>query len=163
VEAARAIAAACGHLPLALRIAGARLADDPELTVTELAGLLSDERRRLDELTVGGASVRTTLGAAARGVSDPARRALAVLAAADSGEPPGSAILTLLDDADAGKLAPELVGAGLLHRVSGDGRHGRSYRLHPLVQAYADELSSSRLITTRVGERRITSRNPACS
>ena len=38
LEAARAIAAACGHLPLALRIAGARLADDPELTVTDLAG-----------------------------------------------------------------------------------------------------------------------------
>ena len=43
VEAARAIASACGHLPLALRIAGARLADDPELTVTDLAALLSDE------------------------------------------------------------------------------------------------------------------------
>jgi len=163
VEAARAIAAACGHLPLALRIAGARLADDPELTVTDLAVLLSDESRRLDELTVGGASVRTRLGTAARGVSDPARHALALLAAADSCEKPGSVIVTLLDDADAGKLAPELVGAGLLHRVSGDGRHGRSYRLHPFVQAYAGELSSSRLITTRVGERRTTSRNPARS
>ena len=163
VEAARAIAAACGHLPLALRIAGARLADDPELTVTDLAGLLSDESRRLDELTVGGASVRTRLGTAARGVSDPARHALALLAAADSGEKPGSVIVTLLDDADAGKLAPELVGAGLLHRVSGDGRNGRSYRLHPFVQAYAGELSSARLITTRVGERRTTSRNPARS
>ena len=42
-DAARAIAAACGNLPLALRIAGARLADEPDLTVTELAGLLSDE------------------------------------------------------------------------------------------------------------------------
>ncbi|HUZ51508.1 MAG TPA: BTAD domain-containing putative transcriptional regulator [Streptosporangiaceae bacterium] len=163
VEAARAIASACGHLPLALRIAGARLADDPELTVTDLAALLSDESRRLDELTVGGASVRTRLGAAAQSVSDPARRALAFLAAADSCETPGSVIVTLLDDADAGKLAPELVGAGLLHRVSSDGKHGRSYRLHPLAQAYAGELLSSRLITTRVGERRTTSRNPARS
>ena len=140
-EAARAIASACGHLPLALRIAGARLADDNELTVTELAALLSDESRRLDELAVGGASVRTRLGVAARGVSGSARRALALLAAAGPPETPGSVIAKLVDEGDSGNVAPELADAGLLHRVSGDGDYGRrSYRLHPLIRAYAGEL-----------------------
>jgi len=194
-EPARSITSACGHLPLALRIAGARLADDPELTVTELAGLLSDESRRLDELAVGGASVRTRLGVATRGVSGPARSALALLAAAGPRETPGSVIATLVDDASAGNVAPELADAGLLHRVSGNGDYAdRSYRLHPLVRAYAGELladadpdtigaatgrlrasgwldlaghataaSRWRLITSRVGERRTTSWNPARS
>ncbi len=70
-EAARAIAEACGHLPLALRIAGARLADEPDLTVTELAELLADEGRRLDELTVGNVSMRSRLGTAAHGRQRP--------------------------------------------------------------------------------------------
>jgi len=139
--AARSIASSCGHLPLALRIAGTRLADDPDLTVTDLAGLLSDEDRRLDELAVGGASVRTSLGTAAEGVSSPARRALARLAVAGSPQTPGSAIITLSGDAETGKVAPELTDAGLLRRVSGNGEHGgTSYRVHPLVRAYAGEL-----------------------
>lgn len=141
-EAACAIAAACGNLPLALRIAGARLADDPDLTVTELAALLSDENRRLDELTVGQASVRTRLGTAAHGVSDPARRALALLAAG-AREAPGSLIAGHEDDG-AGKVAPELADAGLLNRVHGGDRPpGRNYAMHPLVRAFAGELLRS--------------------
>jgi hypothetical protein len=136
-DAAKAIAAACGYLPLALRIAGARLADDPELTVTELALLLSDESRRLDELTVGQVSVRTRLGTAAFGVSDPARYALVLLA---NGQ--GTAIEIFSDDPRTNKAAPELADAGLLDQVSGNGSHGngRGYQLHPLVRAYAGEL-----------------------
>jgi len=197
-EAAMAIAAACGHLPLALRIAGARLADDPELTVTDLAALLADESRRLDELTVGAASVRTRLGTAAGAVSTPARRALALLAAAGPAETPGSVIASM-GNPGGRKVAPELADAGLLYRSYGRGQDGdASYTMHPLVRAYAGELrrqarahqprahqaradqaradqaradqapphsglASSRRITTRVGERRTTSRNPARS
>jgi len=140
-DAAKAIAAACGYLPLALRIAGARLADDPELTVTELALLLSDESRRLDELTIGQVSVRTRMGTAAFGVSDPARYALVLLANGQRNGP-GSAIETLSDDPRTNKAAPELADAGLLDQVSGNGSHGngRGYQLHPLVRAFAGEL-----------------------
>ena len=62
-----AIAAACGHLPLALRIAGARLAEDPGLALAALASGLADESSRLDELEVGDASVRTSPWARRRG------------------------------------------------------------------------------------------------
>jgi hypothetical protein len=137
-EAARAIASWCGHLPLALRIAGSRLADDPDLTVTDLAASLSDNSRRLDELAVGGVSVRTRLGTATDVVSGPARRALASIAAARPHEDQGSAIVTLADDCFTCKVAPELADAGLLDRVNGNGEHGRkSFRVHPLVLAYA--------------------------
>src|SRR5258706_2276471 len=81
-DAARSIASACGYLPLALRIAGARLADAPELTTADLASLLVDERRRLGELEVGDVSMRTRLGTVAKAVSGQARAPLALPAAA---------------------------------------------------------------------------------
>src|SRR5260221_4144309 len=81
-DAARSIASACGYLPLALRIAGARLADAPELTMADLASLLVDERRRLGELEVGDVSMRTRLGTVAKAVSGQARRGPGPLAPA---------------------------------------------------------------------------------
>jgi hypothetical protein len=161
--AARAIADACGNLPLALRIAGARLAGDPELTVTELAHLLSDESRRLDELAVGQASMRTTITAAAQGISAQARQALALLTVGhrDSANP---AIAALMEGPAGNDIAAELADAGLLDRMAGFG-----YRLHPLVRLLASDWpphvdpASSRRITTRVGDRRTTSANPARS
>jgi hypothetical protein len=180
-DAARSIASACGHLPLALRIVGARLADDPELTMVGLTSLFADERGRLDELQIGEVSVRAMLSAAATAVSDRARRALALLAAADQRMISGSAVAALLDDTGAINVAPELADAGLLNRVSANGQFsGRMYIMHPLVRAYARglmaetdpglrfpplgaALASSRLITSRVGDRRTTSRNPARS
>jgi len=139
-EAARSIASACGHLPLALRIAGARLADDQELTMAGLASLLADGRRCLDELEIGEVSVRAMLGAAAGALSGRARRALALLAAADQREISGS-VMAVFDGAGARNVAPELADAGLLHRVTGDGgSSSRTYTMHPLVRAYAGEL-----------------------
>ncbi|MEU5259393.1 BTAD domain-containing putative transcriptional regulator [Amycolatopsis sp. NPDC021455] len=52
--AARALAALCGHLPLGLRVAAARLNARPSRPVRCLLARLSDERLRLAELAVGG-------------------------------------------------------------------------------------------------------------
>jgi hypothetical protein len=49
----------CGCLPLALRIAGARLAARPSWPVRALADRLADERTRLDELESGDLAVRS--------------------------------------------------------------------------------------------------------
>ncbi len=58
------IAALCGCLPLAVRVAGVRLATRPMLSAQRLAGLLQDESTRLDELAVrGGLAVRPSLAA----------------------------------------------------------------------------------------------------
>ena len=56
-DGASALAEACARLPLALRIAGSRLATRPEWTVTDLARRLDDGNRRLTELSLGESSV----------------------------------------------------------------------------------------------------------
>ena len=47
----------CGHLPLAIRIAGVRLAARPHWPLAKLAVRLSDARGRLDELATGDLAV----------------------------------------------------------------------------------------------------------
>ncbi|MGH3622994.1 MAG: BTAD domain-containing putative transcriptional regulator, partial [Sciscionella sp.] len=49
---AERIAELCGHLPLALRVAGAKLTARPHWSLARLLGRLADERHRLDELSV---------------------------------------------------------------------------------------------------------------
>lgn len=144
-ESALAIAALCGYLPLAIRIAGARLADDPDLSVPGLAELLGDDSRRLDELSVGDQSVRARFAVAARGLSGTARAVLALLAAAGPRDAPGWLVASMLfEDPAANLVAPALANVGLLHRVHGvpttGGSKGPAYRMHPLVRAYAGEL-----------------------
>ncbi|MFF7363302.1 BTAD domain-containing putative transcriptional regulator [Streptomyces sp. NPDC008125] len=60
-EAAAELAELCGHLPLALRIATARLRNRPRWTIRYLVERLRDETRRLDELRSGERSVAATL------------------------------------------------------------------------------------------------------
>ncbi|WP_204300056.1 AfsR/SARP family transcriptional regulator [Actinoplanes campanulatus] len=60
-EAARELAELCGHLPLALRIATARLRNRPQWTLRYLVGRLNDESRLLKELSSAERSVATTI------------------------------------------------------------------------------------------------------
>ncbi|ACU73334.1 transcriptional regulator, LuxR family [Catenulispora acidiphila DSM 44928] len=53
--------ALCGHLPLAIRIAAARLLSRPQMTVDDLCDQLRDERRRLKRLTAGDITVHGVL------------------------------------------------------------------------------------------------------
>ncbi|WP_245573197.1 helix-turn-helix domain-containing protein [Amycolatopsis benzoatilytica] len=57
-EAVRRVAKMCGGVPLALAIAGNRLASRSQWTVAHLADQLEDERRRLSVLTAGDLQVR---------------------------------------------------------------------------------------------------------
>jgi tetratricopeptide (TPR) repeat protein/transcriptional regulator with XRE-family HTH domain len=59
--ASATVAQACGRLPLALRIAGARLASHPHWTVSDLARRLTDERRTLHELNATDETLRASL------------------------------------------------------------------------------------------------------
>jgi hypothetical protein len=60
----------CCGLPLALRIAGIRLAVRPEWSIADFAEILADERCRLDELRGGGLSVRASLTASYRALTE---------------------------------------------------------------------------------------------
>lgn len=71
----------CGRLPLAVRIAAARLRARPDWPIAHLAARVADERRRLDELEIGQIGVRATLAVSfdhlARGRSGTDRAAAA--------------------------------------------------------------------------------------
>ena len=53
--------ALCGHLPLAIRIAAARLLSRPQMSIDDLCDQLRDERRRLKRLTAGDITVHGVL------------------------------------------------------------------------------------------------------
>ncbi len=60
----------CGHLPLALRIAGQLLAAHKTWPVARLEYMLSDERQRLDLLEAGDLQVRTAFQVSYRQLAD---------------------------------------------------------------------------------------------
>jgi DNA-binding SARP family transcriptional activator/tetratricopeptide (TPR) repeat protein len=140
-KAAAAVAGQCGHLPLALRIAGARLAARPHWDIGQLAGRLANETRRLDELQHGEMAVRPSISLSYQGASQPARRLLRRLALADAPVFSGWLAAALLDQppAEAGDVLDELVSARLVETTgTGSGVHSR-YRLHDLIRVYARE------------------------
>jgi DNA-binding SARP family transcriptional activator/Flp pilus assembly protein TadD len=144
-EAAAEVAAACGWLPLALRIAGARLAARPTWPVRALAERLGDAQRRLDELEIAETGVRASFAVSWRQLSsgsDAADRSLAaafaLLGVLDGPEMSVPVAARLLDQPeDAAERALErLVDAQLLETPS----PGR-YQLHDLVRLYVRELA----------------------
>ncbi|KDN18531.1 AfsR/SARP family transcriptional regulator [Amycolatopsis rifamycinica] len=137
---AERIIAACARLPLALRIAGSRLAIRPHLRLGELADRLEDEVRRLDELTVSDLAVRSSIALSYEGLRPPARRAFRLLGRCRLADLPAWAVTTLLDDPDADEAVEELVEASLLEARGADGTGEGRYRMHDLVRLYAAEL-----------------------
>ncbi|WSA50189.1 NB-ARC domain-containing protein [Nonomuraea fuscirosea] len=129
-EAALRIVRLCGHLPLALRIAGSRLARKPGWTLDHLAGRLGDERRRLDELSAGDLAVRGSLALGYRGLPDPERRLLRRLGALSA---PDFAPWVFGVD-----LEP-LAEAGLLQSRGLDEAGQERFGWHDLTRLYAAE------------------------
>ena len=135
---AERIITACARLPLALRIAGSRLAIRPHLRLGELADRLEDEVRRLDELTVSDLAVRSSIALSYEGLRPPARRAFRLLGRCRLADLPSWAVTTLVDDPD--EAVEELVEASLLEARGADGTGEGRYRMHDLVRLYAAEL-----------------------
>ncbi|WP_191248394.1 AfsR/SARP family transcriptional regulator [Amycolatopsis deserti] len=133
-EAAAAIVEACGRLPLAIRIAGARLSHRREWTLRTLAVRLTDERRRLDELRVGDLAVRASLALSYDQLPGSCARAFRALGA--FGPFPGWVVGALLGREHADDVLDVLVDAHLVDLVGEPPR----YRLHDLVRCYAREL-----------------------
>ncbi|MFE6738044.1 AfsR/SARP family transcriptional regulator [Streptomyces tubercidicus] len=135
-EAARQLVAACGGLPLAVRIAAVRLASRPGRTTAGMVARLSEERR-LDELRVGDLSVEATFRAGYEAL-DPgpahAFRALALGGMPTFCRAAAAALLDTTDD-EAEAAVETLVDAGLLE-AHGDDR----YRYHDLVALFARRL-----------------------
>ncbi|MFI7635668.1 AfsR/SARP family transcriptional regulator [Nonomuraea sp. NPDC049400] len=138
-EAAEAILRACGMLPLAIRVAGARLAIRPSWPVRAFATRLED--RRLDELLVGGLDVRGTFWESYVALPEPARRAFRLLGLADLGSIAewSAAALLGVPPIEADEALETLVARGMLDAGEVDGAGQPRYRLHDLLRVYAGE------------------------
>ncbi|MFJ6634519.1 AfsR/SARP family transcriptional regulator [Streptomyces sp. NPDC091376] len=133
-KAALDVVAACGFLPLAIRIAASRLASRRTWTVSVLAAKLADERRRLDELQAGDLAVKATFELGYGQLEPTQARAFRLLGLADGPDislPAAAAVLDLPVQ-DTENLLEALVDTSLLESAA----PGR-YRYHDLVRLYA--------------------------
>jgi DNA-binding SARP family transcriptional activator len=139
--AAAQVAEHCGHLPLALRIAGARLSARPHWSIQQLVERLADETRRLDELRHGDMGIRPSISLTYESTGEQARQLFRRLALLDLPVFSGwmsAALLDLpVDEAD--DLLDELVNAQLIETTGpGSGVYSH-YRFHDLIRVFARE------------------------
>lgn len=146
-EATGRLLVGCAGLPLALRVAGARLAGSPHRPVRWLAERLADEQRRLGELRAGDLAMRACVATAYHGLAPDAARLFRALGLIPTGEFP-SWIPAVIMSGVAGDEEPDdsvddildaLIHANLIraHHVDPEGRP--RYRIHDLLRAYAAE------------------------
>jgi tetratricopeptide (TPR) repeat protein len=130
----------CGHLPLALKIAGARLAGSPHWTVDDLARRLADEQRRLDELKLGHREVRASFKLSYDWLDESARaafRRLAGLRLNDFDRALAEYVLKSSEQ-EVDNLLEELTQAQLID-ARRSGQFGVRYNFHSLIRLFALE------------------------
>ncbi|HMC07739.1 MAG TPA: NB-ARC domain-containing protein, partial [Actinomycetota bacterium] len=136
-KAAAEVVALCGYLPLAVRIAAAKLASRPTMSIRTLADRLRDEQRRLEELAAGDHEVRASFAFSYEEL-DPSTaqmfRRLGLIPGPDFA-PPLAAALIETGPPEAEQLLEALVDAHLVEMAPTPGR----YRFHDLLHLYAQE------------------------
>lgn len=140
-EAAAEIVAACGNLPLAVRVAGARLATRRQWTPRLLATRLRDERRRLDELSAGDQRIRVSIGLSFDSLDQVAHTAICRLGHLGFSDF-RSWVLAYALDVEIGaaeQILEQLVDAHLVDYTYVDDIGQVRYRLHDLIRIYARE------------------------
>lgn len=143
--ALRDLPSLCGHLPLALRIAGARLAAKRHWSAATLVAHLSDERRRLDEFAYGPMHVRAVFELSYQGLEEDEQRAFRRLSLVEVTSFPSWAAAALLDIGvpEADRLLETLVDAQLLQVAASDFAGRTRYRFHDLVRLFSREMSEA--------------------
>ena len=130
----------CGFLPLAVRIAAARLQHRPQWTVAYLAGRLRDQHRRLAELATGERSVGAAFTLSYQNVGAPRRRLFRLLGLHPGRdfEAPAAAALAGITARDAEDLLEDLLDAHLLVQ-----REPRRYTFHDLLREHARAMAAA--------------------
>ena len=129
-EAVKEIARMCGYLPLALRIAGARLLSRPTWKVSWFATRLADESRRLDLLKAGDLEVRASFGLSYYGRAEAEQHAFRMLSLLPADFPAWNLAAVLgTDPDDAEELLEQLVDAVLVDVAGVDATGLIRYRL----------------------------------
>ncbi len=133
----------CGGLPLALRVAGTRLAARPHWTLGRLAARLS--AGGLEELALGDLDVRGSVAAGYHRIGEAAQRAFRVLGLLELPSFPAWAIAMMLETTpeSAEELADTLADARLLEVTTPDGTGRTRYRFHDLVRRFAREQAAA--------------------
>ncbi|OLB81117.1 MAG: hypothetical protein AUI14_04445 [Actinobacteria bacterium 13_2_20CM_2_71_6] len=135
--AADRIAAACGHLPLALRIVATRA--DPDLDA--LADRLAGEQRRLDALDLPDTGVRAAAALRYATLDPLAQQAFRRLGWLGPLEFADWAAAALLDGADSAVPLGRLAEAGLVDPLGRDAAGQPRFRMHEVLCGYARELA----------------------
>src|SRR5207244_11637028 len=130
-KAATELMRLCGHLPLAVRIAAAKLASRPGMSIAALVERLTDETRRLGELSAGDVEVRASFALSYQALEHATAimfRRLGLIAGPDFA--PGVAAAHI-DSAprESEELLEALVDANLLEAVPLSGRYPFQYLL----------------------------------
>ncbi|MFI2611008.1 BTAD domain-containing putative transcriptional regulator [Kitasatospora sp. NPDC018619] len=136
-EAAARLAGLCDGLPLALRLAAARLATGPARALSALADELADEQDRLDLLDVEDTSVAAALALTVQHLGDCARRTFRSLGAHTGAtlDSRTAAALAGCRPEEAAEALAQLAAAHLIVQIGRD-----AYTLHDLVRLYARSL-----------------------
>ncbi|WSY87094.1 NB-ARC domain-containing protein [Streptomyces sp. NBC_00876] len=135
---ARYVIAACGFLPLAIRIAASRVAARRTWTIATMSALLADETGRLAQLQAGDLAVRPVMEQSYTRLDAEQARAFRLLSTSTSAFLSLSESTALLDRSPVQGLAllEGLIDAGLLMPV-GPGH----YQVHALARLFALSLT----------------------
>ncbi|GAB3425111.1 AfsR/SARP family transcriptional regulator [Flindersiella endophytica] len=141
----RRIAELCGRLPLAIRIAGSRLAARPHWQPADLADRLSGQRGRLDELRQGDLEVRAVFAVGYQGLDPLLRKVFRRLGMLDVPSFPNWAAAAVVDEpVEQGERLVEILTDAQLLEFDGRDQAGQvRYRFHDLLRLYARERASA--------------------
>jgi tetratricopeptide (TPR) repeat protein len=139
-EAAAAIVEACGHLPLAVALAGSRLRARPAWTLADLARRL--RMSGLDGFSAGNRALRPVLDLSYRGLLPSARFVFCVLGLHAGADISAAAVAAAggISRTETERILERLQDEHLLQSMTGD-----RYRFHDLIRGYAAEMADRKL------------------
>ncbi|MFI7606823.1 AfsR/SARP family transcriptional regulator [Micromonospora sp. NPDC049366] len=138
-DAAADVVRRCGHLPLAIRLAGSRLARRRSWRLADLAALLADGSRALGQLSEEERTLAGVFATSYEPLSVAGRRLFRLMSLHPGGHltlPMAAALAGLPLDA-AARALDELVDGHLVEEVTAE-----RYRMHDLLRQYSLELSA---------------------
>ncbi|MFF1818499.1 ATP-binding protein [Kribbella sp. NPDC058245] len=140
---ALAIVRLCGGLPLALHLAGARLADEPTWAVADLVRRLETSRHRLDELATADRDVRASIEFSLAAATERDTDAVAAfkLLGLHEGDELNVRVAAALLDLPVDDVSRRLERLVDLYLIESVGPH--RYRMHDLVRSYVKETTAA--------------------
>ncbi len=147
VDSARRIVQFCGHLPLAIRAAGARLRARPHCTLSSFTDRLATRQDRIAELSIGSLDMGARLDTTVEQLSPPAYRLWLRLSMCDVESVPEWMASAVSDrpGEDTQRLLDALVNAHLLAVTQDRAPDGPRYSFNPLVRDHARQRAATEL------------------